>query len=240
MAATVSSAAAQSPPLVSTGVYAQHLMDSALGLDPGRGIVALRSESDAPPGAHLRDSLPLYAAPDAPTPVAWFVQNIEATDTEPLIIRASSAVRPNVMEFAYEEAGLPSDSLSADGRWARVIYGFAVSGSPLSAWVSLENGRAARHEWTAILADQPLFFLPAELPAFFDRPNGTRLDIALSGKPRADYVMYPEQQQGDWMRVRVVSPSDSCSENSGAPRTAWIRFLQSNGRPRVWYHTRGC
>ena len=43
------------------------------------------------------------------------------------------------------------------------------------------------------------------------------------------------------MEVEVVTPSDYCFDPPTPTRdTAWIRHLDEAGRPRVWYHTRGC
>ncbi len=236
IAAAARAATAQSRPLVSTGVYAQHLADSSQHLDPGRGIVAFRTEGEMP----QLDSLPLYSAPSDRTPMGWFVVNRAATEGEPFFIRAPTRVRPNTMEFAYEESALPIDSLSADHRWARVLYGFDNADRPLTAWTPAAAPNATLHLWNNYFGDKALHFLPAFPPAFYDAPNGKPLSITLVGEQVLDYIMYVAEQQGEWMRVRVMSPSDYCAEGSAPPKTAWVRYLTPQGRPRVWYATRGC
>ena len=96
--------------------------------------------------------------------------------------------------------------------------------------------------WVDELSDRPLFFPKPEQAAFFVSPVSSRRVASPKGGDD-DYAMHPEEVRGPWMRVRLVIPSDNCTEPDSARqsvRRAWIRYLDDRGRPNVWYYTRGC
>ena len=87
--------------------------------------------------------------------------------------------------------------------------------------------------------------MPADSARFHEAPEGPAAPFPLpppgSGGPPGDYILWPLERAGDWMRVRAVTPSDYCADPP-APRedTLWIRWRGASGRPRVWFFTRGC
>jgi hypothetical protein len=87
----------------------------------------------------------------------------------------------------------------------------------------------------------PLFWLEGEAPALAETPGGAVTPFPVPVGPDDDYIMWAEEARGEWLRVRVVSPADYCAE-PGSPGVwrGWIRYLREDGRPRVWYYTRGC
>ena len=57
------------------------------------------------------------------------------------------------------------------------------------------------------------------------------------------YIMYVQEVKGDWMRVRLDVPSSYCaSKKDPEPRSweGWIRYLDDDGHPLVWFYARGC
>jgi hypothetical protein len=81
---------------------------------------------------------------------------------------------------------------------------------------------------------------------FFEAPDGPAASFALNPD---DYILWPLELRGDWLRVRAATPSDYCAAPPppGVPAapasrqdTLWIRWRAETGRPRVWFYTRGC
>jgi hypothetical protein len=166
------------------------------------------------------------AAPE--TAWAWAVESAE------------DGLVSNEIEFGYEENGLPIDSIAGD--WLRVIYAMTDAGDPRIGWTQRRQDTGVRL-WREFLQDHNLFFLDDEKAAFHSSPGGARVPLQLAdganGLP--DYTMHPEEVAGPWMRVRLVTPSDFCSDPVQPKRdTVWIRFLDERGRPTVFYHSRGC
>jgi hypothetical protein len=149
--------------------------------------------------------------------------------------------RPGALEFGYEEVGLPLLERRADG-WLRVMLGEDDAGSVVSGWIAGKEGVGITL-WEERFADTPLFFaLPSDSTLrFHASPDGPVESFPLPAGEPGDYVLWPLETRGDWMRVRAVTPSDYCFEPR-APRvdTLWIRWREAGGEPRVWYFTRGC
>lgn len=160
-------------------------------------------------------------------------------------LESREPVRRASLEFEYEVEGLPVDSVTPDARWVRVIYGTTEDGSARRAWIRLVPGLTRFERWTAILRERPLFFDSGVKPEFFGAPGGPALSFPVERLPdgSANYVMHPLEVRAEtgWMRVRVSTPSDVCGgPDSVRQATLWVRYLTDRGRPRVWYHTRGC
>ena len=225
-------AAAQGRPLVRTEGW-RHLFDPG-PIDPGSGVLSF----GAPQGPAWSDTLPLYARPGARQPIGRFLFASDGAGGWWYAIEWPDSVTTNLLEYSYEDAGLPFDSLTADGAWARVIPGFTRDGSPLSAWAPVLDGIEIIR-WRQRLAEHDLFFRGGVTPAFFDTPGGNESTFSLPDT--SDYILHPLEIRGSWMRVRAVTPSDMCADPE-APKEAelWIRFLDSSERPLVWYYTRGC
>jgi hypothetical protein len=116
----------------------------------------------------------------------------------------------------------------------------------VTGWVTTVPGRTARTLWEELLPNLPLFFVvPPDSVRFHSAPNGAAAAFPVPPPTPdgqiGDYILWPVEQQGDWMRVRAVTPSDYCADPP-APRedTLWIRWREPSGNPRVWFFTRGC
>jgi len=214
--------------------------------DRGIGILAFDRRLPAGSGGAGGDTLLIYRDTAGRRIIARFIYRGDASSWS-WTVESEPPVESASMEFAYEVEGLPVDRLSEDRRWALAILGIGPDGEPREGWVQVAPGTSTFTQWTSVLRDRPLFFDDGIEPEFFGSPRGTPVDFPLDtggGVPtRADYIMHPLQVQGDWMQVRVATPSDYCASPTDPEvrqTMVWIRHLDDRGRPRVWYYTRGC
>lgn len=151
-----------------------------------------------------------------------------------------------LLETGYEEATFIVLQRPLDG-WVEIRHapGSAESGSG-TAWIpecALE-GETIHLEvqsWQdRLLSDviSPLFFRSNVPHVLREIP---RVDGAHLGTISGDYHLEPQEISGDWMRVVVKEPSDSCrSDVESTTRTGWVKWRSDDKGPWVWYHTRGC
>jgi hypothetical protein len=157
-------------------------------------------------------------------------------------VAAPKRLSPNVVEYGYEESGVPLDTLVAGKGWGRAILGFDDGGVPYRGWVRLDSTRVRHLLWKNVLAGNRVFFLPDASARFYDVPGGKPVPLKVK-LDHTDYIMHPIEVRGSWLRVRVAQPADICGgPDSGrvSSSLAWVQYLTARGRPRVWYHTRGC
>jgi hypothetical protein len=156
-------------------------------------------------------------------------------------IAASDSLRPNLVEYGYEESGVPFDSADATARWVRGILGFGRDSTALTGWIDTSQDGVGVIRWAAQLADRPIYFPRSERAAFFASADSTKPLSVPVGNDDA-YAIHPIAARGPWLEVRLVEPSDNCDPDTKPrrTRTAWIRYLDDRGRPNVWYHPRGC
>jgi hypothetical protein len=186
------------------------------------------------------------AAWDAPQ-VARFIFSMPANDGWTYTVLAPGGeAASNLLEFGYEEAGLPIDSILPDSSWLRLLYA-GRRGDVQRGWVPLHRDRLAYLLWSQTLPERAQFFIRDEDVQFFAEAGGAPVSFPLArtdgtGYSRLDYHLEPDSVMDDWLRVRVVTPSNACIAEPGPVRdtTLWVRYLNGGGRPVVWYHTRGC
>lgn len=214
------------------------------GVDPGDlgvGVAYLRGAEDK--GAKTGvDTLLLRSAPNADArPVGAMLFTVDSVGVTHYAIAAEDSLRPNLVEYGYEEAGVPFDSADATGRWLRAILGYAADGTARTAWVDTSQPGVGVVRWAEQLADRPIFFPKPERAALFSTADSSR---PLAVPPGGDdaYAIHPVEARGPWLRARLVEPSDNCEPDSvpRRTRTVWIRYLDDRGRPTVWYYPRGC
>jgi hypothetical protein len=210
--------------------------------DPGIGIVYF--SRGAGYGRVNADTLLVRSHPDPASAVvgAFLYTEHQKGISWSYSVGAPVRLRPNVLEFAYEESGIPLDSLAAASSWGRVILGFHKDGAPYRGWMSLDSTRMKYLLWRKVLAGNRVFFLQGQSPRFYAKPGGAELPLSVKTGSNADYILHPLEVRGDWLRVRVAEPADICGSDAAKSRTAegWIRYLRTDGRPLVWYYTRGC
>ena len=207
--------------------------------DHGRGVVIFEPRDGAIPRT---DTLLVRQRPDAGAPAvaAILVRTDTGSSSEGwrYAAAAPALAAPNLVEYGYEEAGVTYDSVSGDSAWVRARVGTDSVGRWITGWVAIA-GIVERRDWTTALAEQMLFFLDSSAARLAASPGGAALPM-----PEGEAALYGTgRRSGRWLEVRVVSPSDYCSGPDSVRRTerrAWIEYLDAAGRPRVWYHSRGC
>jgi hypothetical protein len=245
-AASDSTAArARSAPPAQPQVWRTVAWEPYAGVDPGdlgRGVVYLRRAEDK--GATSgTDTLTLHSAPNADSPRvgAMLFTVVPANGTTQYAIAAPDSLRPNLVEYGYEESGIPFDSTDASGHWVHAILGFSPDSTPLGGWVDTTRPGVGLVAWAQQLSDRPIYFPVPKRAAFFATADSSK---PLPSPPNGEdaYAIHPEEARGAWLRVRVVEPSDTCEPDTPARRTqrVWIRYLDDRGRPNVWYYPRGC
>jgi len=220
-------------------------LSTLVALDPGlreRGVgVAFSLEA----ASLVADTLLVREAPQDDAPV--LARLIRSFGSDYVLDAASPAAQGGGIEFGYEAVGLPLLEV-APGRdapeWLHVHYATGPRGDPLTGWVRFEPDHVDVLFWSDRLRQVPLFFAYEDSIAFHSAPDGPAVTLRLApleGTELFDYIMYPLEVDGPWMRVEVVTPSNYCFDPV-APRrdTAWVRYLDEGERPRVWYYTRGC
>lgn len=212
------------------------------GGDPGMGLVWL----DVSGLAEGEDeSVEIRSAPDGAAPVmARFSALLEAGSVRYVVV--GDVAEANLLEFTYEESGIPYDSVRADG-WVRVLPGLDAGGSAVRGWVRPDGTKVQRLAWREWLATRATFFVEDGAIDLRATPGGPRVEFRLAdggdGYPsRFDYHLEADSAVGEWVRVRVVTPSDACGEAPAGVRdtVAWTRLVDDGGRPLVWYFARGC
>lgn len=147
-----------------------------------------------------------------------------------------------MIEFGYEIPGWAILRFSADSQWVQVSL--APSDPGPVGWVRLRPGSVDAVLWRTLLRDKGLFFLRTGDAAFYMHPE--RGALAPRARVPADsghgrrYVMIPLAVRGRWLRVAITN--EVCGDTTGdvRPDTLWIEYLSPQGRPRVFYPTRGC
>ena len=185
------------------------------------------------------DSMAIFKQPfDSSDRVATFIQEIQAQGYRYYVPELPVNGYANAIEYGYEVVGLPFDSVNATQQWFRVIYGMMEPEAKLIGWVKLTPPKNDKLFWADVLLTRSLFFSPRpDTAEFFDSPGGNRVFFALE----RSYIMHPLQRDSLWLQVLVVTPSDMCDDpENPATGTFWIRYINSDGRPLVFYYSRGC
>jgi len=212
-----------------------------------RGVGAVYLEGAFEGASSEADTLSVLAAPrGGAAALALLILARDSLTWEYVLEARGPVAEGAAVEFGYEEVGLPVLELrgGADPEWLHVRYATGSGGEPMTGWVGFEPGRTGYLPWSDRLAEVPLFFVDPDSVGFFEAPEGAEASVALAPDDppdRFDYILYPLARRGPWIRVELVTPSDYCFDPPEPRRdTLWIRHLDGAGRPRVWYHTRGC
>jgi len=216
--------------------------------DHGQGVVALANAGDGPPGSVTgplprTDTISFRNRPDSAAPLAGLLLNrtdtADSNDNWNYAVAAPGMVAPNMVEFGYEEAGVPIDSATSDGRWVRGRLGTDDDGTWLTGWADVRDMRLTSLWWAEHLPQQALFALDSSQLRMAVEPGGARLPVL----PR-DHIMHgADSVRGRWLLVSLVTPSDYCAGDDSVVRRrqrVWVEYVDARGRPQVWYHSRGC
>ena len=108
------------------------------GVDPtdvGLGVVFLRRAEDKS-GTVGTDTLLLRAAPTPTAPLSGAMLFVVSTNgVTSYRVAAADSLVPNLVEYGYEESGVPFDSVDASGRWLRGLLGTTPDGTMRVAWM---------------------------------------------------------------------------------------------------------
>ena len=205
----------------------------------GVGVVTVPSS----PGSY---TISVYADPSATAiEVASLTAEISSLQKNFSII--NSAIKEDALfEFAYEQFGLPVELIQND--WVKVRLGQDASGNNLSGWIRnvtpvvLEN-------WATYLPTKATFLAVCEAPLIYKSPGiepfdpkmrYTYDDIAKIKRP--DYRIQHLEVNGEWLKVRFVTPSNLCGSNAQNEIIieGWVPLLLDDKSPAVWFYPRGC
>ena len=129
-------------------------------------------------------------------------------------------------------------------------------GNPQNVWILLDTAIMDYILWAEYIPQQKyVFFIDSKESAlrFFSSPKGERKYIALPDvKERIymygnavwlakDFDMVPTgyTADGGWLQVDVSTPHDEGNDVFECKRVrVWIKYIDKEGRPLVWFHTR--
>jgi hypothetical protein len=190
------------------------------------------------------DSIWLLNAPDsAGEPNGLFVLDTATPAMLRYAVIAPDSLIPNLVEYGYEILGLPIDTIRAD-RWVRAILGFQQTGEPHKGWVRPDTVGVSLIQWADYLPKQGLVFFRAGQPGtLFTNPGDQLPALTVALEPPLDYTLEPLEVAGRWMRARVRHPFRWCvdfNRDSVPTVELWLEYLDSRGRPAVYYPSRGC
>lgn len=209
-----------------------------------RGMGVLYLENSLPENdSQIGDTIILYKGASNVTCVAGkFVFNPN-NRFDNKIIENEEVVTKSHFEFDYETFGLPIVSIK--NNWVEVIIGFDSRENQINGFAEIQNGHASIHLWADFLLTKDLIFdYWNDVPiAFYDSPNGDQVYFGLepSNQMDYDYIMRAVERQGNWMKVKVTTPSDNCIQREyKIVKEFWIQYLAPDYRPQVFYFPRGC
>lgn len=209
--------------------------------DLGHGVVFPRPRNDGT--LPLADTILFHAAPyvAAKTVGALVTRVIDSTGSSSRQIWAPERLTPNLVEFTYEEDGVPFDSVDRSRRWRRAILGFTTDRTPFTGWV-LVTSAVGDTTWRTMFHETTLRFL-TEGAAFHEAPSGRVVATATALAARGGFDMTSVELRGGWMRMKVEHPGMACNLDVSTKRTTdywWVRAFDARGRPLVFVFPRGC
>lgn len=222
----------------------QPFSDARGTLDYGTGIVALRLQSDSGRSFPYTDTLVFLDAPDPRArPVGALLQERPQAGEWAYAALAPAGMRPNFLEYAYEESGVPIDSTDATRAWVRGLIATDRAGVMLTGWARLDSARLTLLEWPEHLPSQRLTFRDTSRALLYgsrEDADANRNGVKL---PSSRYTMDGLAADGPFLRVNFQWPFEACEDADSVRHTSrelWIRYLDARQRPLVFYASRGC
>jgi hypothetical protein len=222
-----------------------HILYSQGYKDKGIGLVSLKV-TKITYSELVKDSILIYKTKLCKDEIAKYIYDPFLKNSPNNQIKSLQDIIANsFIEFEYEREGIPFVDYCKDSLILKVIYGYGKKKNPLKGWIKFDGTKMDRLFWNKYLFKQTLHF-PRYLKSkysFFEKPYGKRVSIKLvpSEFTEFDYTMHPLKVDDQWMYVKLVTPEDVCEDpKDKSEYLVWIKFLNKNGRPLVWYYTRGC
>ena len=186
--------------------------------------------------------LPLYTAPDG-AHWGWFVKGY-------VMELATGTITPvggqGMVETGYETLSFIVLDLSDEG-WLRFRYAKPSDTRDGTAWIhacqlAQAAGAPGFEPWDAR-------FLSGEISPLYFRtqvPHALRTGPGIE-HPRLRWIygeryhLEPFETAGEWMRVKLVEPSNYCGDPGNVKNyEGWVKWRSPDKGPWVWYYTRGC
>jgi hypothetical protein len=212
--------------------------------DYGTGIVALKLGSDSGRAFPSVDTLLFRESPDpAAKPIGALLQERPRAGEWAYAALAPAGLRPNFLEYAYEESGVPIDSTDATRAWVRGLIASDRAGVMLRGWTRLDSTRMTMLEWPIHLPAQRLTFRDTSRALLYASRSDAEANQNGVKLPSQRYTMDGIAADGPFMQVHFQWPFEACEDADSVRHTArdfWIRYLDARGRPLVFYASRGC
>jgi|GEM_PF-4274132 len=148
-----------------------------------------------------------------------------------------------------ETNGLAGLAYSSDSEWVQISLDYMNISSPSTCWIKIEdvkNAGASIFSWKEFFREMSsLYFKCDSTMRFYSEASvNTRIYPVLQKDEygKCDYDMEPIQISGAWMQVYLNIPSYFLESilgqphSSNLPHKVWIKYLNDNGRPQVWYN----
>ena len=181
---------------------------------------------------------------DAPV-VAYLDYELSGDGGWTIAFKASEqGLREEITRVSHEDYGLVVTALQGD--WARVVYGYHLTGQVRLGWVQLVPGRVVFVSYEDQLRQNEIYFIDPQRVELFEQPDGRRIDFPLSkGDDELTYKLTLLSIRRDWIEVALEVPStEPCGGDPEAKversTTAWVRRYDSKGRYQVGYAAGGC
>lgn len=186
--------------------------------------------------------LPLWTEPDGDTFYGW----IHSGRVYPVHDAPSYALTgAGLVETEYEFSSFIVHEVLSDS-WLRIRLKAGDDGKAWTHRCHLEIGAAklAYHGWESFLRKHGdwLHFRSRVPHTLREEPDVDSLRITMIG---LDHKLVLHDIRGDWMRVTVEQPDQTCNggrerEHSGSIHKGWVKWHDEEQGPWVWVYTRGC
>lgn len=186
--------------------------------------------------------LPLWRAPDAGLFYGWIHSGRVNPDHDASPYALTGA---GLVETEYEHSSFIVHEALDDG-WLRIRLKPGKNGEAWTHRCHLEIGKAklAYKGWESFLREHGdwLHFRSPVPHALREQPDVNSPRVTMIG---LDHKLALLELQGDWMRVVVEQPDQTCSSMAGRElkrsiHKGWIKWRDDKKGPWVWVYTRGC
>jgi hypothetical protein len=208
------------------------------------GVGHLVPSGDRPSSWRDALRLPLFHLPGMKQ-FAW-ISGGWAYEMETQVLRPLGT--KGLVETGYEDPSFIVYEVRGD--WLRFRYA-AGEGDEGTAWTHRCFLRASpapltMQRWEELFQSDeisPLYFRTGAVHALRELPDTLAVPVKWIPSDENLYHLDPLEVAGDWMRVRVVQPSDYCTGPEAVEAVThegWVRWRDDDIGPRLWYYTRGC
>lgn len=181
---------------------------------------------------------------DAPV-VAYLDYELTGDGGSGVAFKASEpGLHEELTRVSHEDYGLIVDSVRRG--WAKVIYGYRLTGEVRFGWVQLVPGQVVFVSYDDQLAHYPYFVAPGRVE-LFEKPNGRRVEFPLTLKAGGEpnYKLSVLAIETHWIQVALEVPdTDPCGGDPEAKversTTVWVRRFDGKGRYQIGYSPAGC